>query len=162
MIFGRPGSGKSTFALKLSEKLHLPVYHLDKYFYERNWKERNYQEFIDIQQSIINKEKWIIDGNSIKSLEMRFQQAQIALFINFPRWRCYWRIVKRLFKKNPRIDDRAKGCKETIRMSLLRYMWYYDQRVTNQLIYLKKSYPNVVFHEIRSNNDLDNIDALFR
>lgn len=33
-IFGRPGSGKSTFALQLHKKLNLPLYHLDKYFYK--------------------------------------------------------------------------------------------------------------------------------
>ena len=32
MIFGRPGSGKSTFAVELALKLNLPLYHLDKYF----------------------------------------------------------------------------------------------------------------------------------
>ena len=33
MIFGRPGSGKSTFAVKLSRSIVFPLYHLDKYFY---------------------------------------------------------------------------------------------------------------------------------
>jgi len=33
MIVGIPGSGKSTFALKLSQFLDLPLYHLDKYFF---------------------------------------------------------------------------------------------------------------------------------
>jgi len=30
MIFGRPGSGKSTFALALSQKTGLPLHHLDR------------------------------------------------------------------------------------------------------------------------------------
>lgn len=159
MIFGRPGSGKSTFAVNISKQLKLPVYHLDKYFYQRNWKERNYQEFIAIQQSFINKEKWIIDGNSIKSLEMRFQRAHMVLFINLPRWRCYLRILKRRFNKNPLIDDRAQGCQETIRMSLIRYMWDYDQRVGNQIIYLREKYPSVIFCEITSDHALANTVA---
>jgi adenylate kinase family enzyme len=54
MIFGRPGSGKSTFALKLSQTTGLPLYHLDKYFFESHWKERNYQEFLSDQQSLSN------------------------------------------------------------------------------------------------------------
>jgi adenylate kinase family enzyme len=42
-IFGRPGSGKSTFAHKLHLKTGLPLYHLDRYFFVANWVERDYQ-----------------------------------------------------------------------------------------------------------------------
>lgn len=48
MIFGRPGSGKSTFATWLSQSLDLPLHHLDKHFYIRNWVERDYNEFLQI------------------------------------------------------------------------------------------------------------------
>jgi adenylate kinase family enzyme len=33
MVFGLPGSGKSTFATKLAQSLNLPIYHLDRHFY---------------------------------------------------------------------------------------------------------------------------------
>lgn len=52
MIFGIPGSGKSTFALKLSRLLNLPLFHLDKYFFVSGWEERNYEEFLQIQQGL--------------------------------------------------------------------------------------------------------------
>ena len=47
MIFGRPGSGKSTFANQLGKKLKLLVYPLDKYFYVRNWVERDKQDSLE-------------------------------------------------------------------------------------------------------------------
>lgn len=49
MVFGLPGSGKSTFATKLAQSLNLPIYHLDRHFYVENWVERDYQEFLEIQ-----------------------------------------------------------------------------------------------------------------
>ncbi len=154
MIFGRPGSGKSTFALKLHRLTHIPLHHLDKHFYESNWIERDYQEFLSIQQSIIDTESWIIDGNSTKSLEMRYAEANLVLYFNFHRLICYIRIFKRLFGKDPNIDDRAKDCKELIRLKLLRYMWSFEKRVAGQLLMLKEKYPHVDFVEIRSNADL--------
>jgi len=39
MLLGRPGSGKSTYALKLHKRLAIPLHHLDRYFYAQNWKE---------------------------------------------------------------------------------------------------------------------------
>ena len=107
MIMGRSGSGKSTFSYVLHQKTNLPLYHLDKYFFTDYWQERNYQEFIAIQQELVNQEQWIIDGNSTKSFEMRYKRADVCLYFNFPRYLCYWRVFKRLFYKEIKIDDRA-------------------------------------------------------
>jgi adenylate kinase family enzyme len=154
MIFGRPGSGKSTFASVLRDHLGLPLHHLDKYFYEANWVERNYQEFLQIQRSILENDRWIVDGNSVRSLEMRYSKADLVLYFNYPRRICYWRIVKRLWQPNQGIDDRAPGCKETIRFSLLRYIWGFEKRVESQILSLKNKYPTAVFREIKNNKDL--------
>ncbi len=151
MIFGRPGSGKSTFALQLHRTSQVPLYHLDKHFFGPNWIERDYQEFLAIQQSILATDTWIIDGNNTQSLEMRYSKADLVLYFNYPKWLCYWRILKRWLSKNRDIDDRAPGCKETIRLSLLRYMWSFEERVAKQISLLKEQYPNTRFMEI--NND---------
>lgn len=157
MIFGRTGGGKSTFAIELANILELPVYHLDKYFFESNWKERNYQEFLKAQQSIIEQSQWIIDGNSIKSLELRFSKADMVLYFNYPRWICYIRVFKRLFYKDFLIDDRAPGCSEKIRTSLLHYMWDFEERVNHEVLRLKGKYPNPYFLEIRNVRQLNQL-----
>lgn len=154
MIFGRPGSGKSTFALKLNQALKLPLYHLDKYFFENNWLERNHDEFLAILQSLVNQDKWIIDGNCIKSLEMRYAKADLAIYFNYPKYICYWRILKRIYCKDKQIDDRAEDCNETVSFSLLKYMWNFESRVAKQLDYLKQKYPHCQFIEIKSDQDL--------
>lgn len=158
MIIGRPGGGKSTFALKLKEILKLPLYHLDKYFYVDHWKPKNYQEFMTIQQEFVDSPNWIIDGNSTKSYEKRYANADLCLYFNFPRHQCYWRIFKRLFNKHPDIDDRAENCKETIRWSLLTYMWSFEKRVARLLSDLQQKYPNVLFIELRNHKDLNAVE----
>lgn len=154
MIFGRSGSGKSTFALKLSKNTGLPLYHLDKYFFEGHWRERDYTEFLEIQQSLVNQDKWIIDGNNTKSFEMRYAKADWAIYFNYPRSICYWRIFKRLYAKDKNIDDRAENCHETVRLSLLKYMWSFEERVAKQLADLKNKYPNCRFIEVTKDKDL--------
>jgi adenylate kinase family enzyme len=154
MIFGRPGSGKSTFSYYLSNTLNIPLFHLDKYFYISNWNERNYDEFIAIQKNLVSNDMWIIDGNSTKSLEIRYKSADLILYFNFPRYLCYFRILKRYFKPNKFFDDRAKDCKEQITWSLLKYMWGFENRVTKSIKFLQKKYPEGVFVEIRGSGDL--------
>lgn len=156
MIFGIPGSGKSTFAVSISEQLQIPVDHLDRHFYIENWIERDYNEFLQIQESLVSQKSWIIDGNCIKSLEMRFQRADVAVYFRFNRLICLWRIYKRLFSKNQSIQDRAEGCHETVRWRLVRYLWNFHKRVSPSIEKLKKQYPNVEFYEIRNSRDLKN------
>lgn len=154
MIIGRPGGGKSTFAIKLHKILTIPVFHLDKIFYTDHWAQQNYQTFLDMQQQWINHPAWIIDGNSTKSYELRYRMADICLYFNFPKYLCFWRVFKRLFYKHPAIDDRAENCQETIRWNLLEYMWGFEHRVTPQLNQLKIKYPAVQFIELRNNKDI--------
>jgi adenylate kinase family enzyme len=108
MIFGRPGGGKSTFAVWLSDALQLPLHHLDKHFFTANWIERDYNEFLSIQKNIVTGKTWIIDGNSIHSLETRWSHADLVLYFNYPKWICYWRILKRFLYPNCNIRPLSK------------------------------------------------------
>ncbi|MCP3660767.1 MAG: DNA topology modulation protein [Bacteroidetes bacterium] len=132
MIFGRPGSGKSTFAFWLHKKINLPLYHLDKYFYIDNWTkswiERDYNEFLKIQKDIVNKNNWIVDGNCLSSLELRYNKADICIYFDYPRYICYLRIFKRYFYKDKNIKDRAEGYTETLNLKFLKYIWNFENR----------------------------------
>jgi adenylate kinase family enzyme len=157
MIFGRPGSGKSTFASSLASISNLPLHHLDKHFYTEKWAKRNYEAFLNIQQDIVNSNAWIIDGNCTSSFEMRWSQADLVLYFNFPNVICYFRVLKRFLKSNKMLDDRAPGCRETIRFSLLKYMWGFEKRVSPQVALFKEKYPGAVFREIKNKNDLSKL-----
>lgn len=155
MMFGRPGSGKSTFAKELHNKAGIELYHLDRYFYTKNWIERSTHEFFQIQQNLVNQDCWIIDGNNVSSLGIRYACADVVLYFNYPKWLCLYRIFKRRFFKNPQIKDRAEGCSEIIKWKLITYMWTFEKRVHEQLKYLQQQYPHAHFIEIRNNKDLN-------
>jgi adenylate kinase family enzyme len=161
MIFGRSGSGKSTFAIWLAQKLDLPLHHLDKHFYQENWIERDYFDFLAIQQNIVDGDEWIVDGNSTRSIEMRWSRADLVIYFNFSRIICYWRILKRFFWPNKSFDDRAPGCDEKITWSLLKYIWRFEKRVAGQLALLKESYPEALFREIKNADDLKRLKSEF-
>lgn len=161
MIFGIPGSGKSTFALKLSQILKIPLFHLDKYFFTANWKERSYEEFLHIQKELVNKAEWIIDGNAIRSFEMRFSKADVVLYFRFNRLLCLLRIFKRLFFKNHYISDRAEGCSERVTFRLVRYLWGFHNRVKLSIQELRQKYPHAQFYKIKTDVELNSlIEAL--
>ena len=151
MIFGRPGSGKSTFAFELAEQLKIPLFHLDRYFYSHQWIERDYDEFLAIQKDLVTQDNWIVDGNATKSLEMRYARADIVIYFCLPRIICFWRVLKRrLFFKDCRIDDRAPECYETIRWGLIKYMWTFEARVNDKIAYLQVKYPHAKFYIVHN------------
>lgn len=160
MIFGIPGSGKSFFAVWLGEQLDIPVEHLDRYFYVDNWVERDYDQFLHIQEELIKKERWIIDGNAIKSFEMRFKTADVVLYFRFNRLLCLWRIFKRLL--DHRISDRADGCLENVRWRLVRYLWRFNERVRQSIQEMQAKYPHVLFYELRNQQDIRNFMQKYR
>jgi adenylate kinase family enzyme len=155
MVFGLPGSGKSTFATKLARRLGLPIYHLDKHFYVENWIERDYQEFLDVQQSFVNQSRWVIDGNAMKSLEIRFQKADVAIYFHYSVFVCLWRILKRVFHKNWHIPDLAEGCTKSIRFRLIKYMFQYHRRYGPKMSELRQKYPHVCFYIFESDKDAE-------
>ena len=159
MIFGVPGSGKSTWSIRLSERLNIPVYHLDRYFFVEDWKERNNQEFLQMQQDLISKDCWIIDGNCMRSLEMRFSRADTAFYFHFPRLLCLWRIFKRLFHRDKQIADRAEGCSEQVSWKLIVYLWKYDKKYKSLIEGLHEKYPHVKFYVLRNEQEVADIQV---
>ena len=77
---GRPGSGKSTFSIKLQSMLNIPLYHLDKHFFEANWIQRNYQDFLNQQQYFVSQSSWIIDGIQVSFLSYVTASRYLPLF----------------------------------------------------------------------------------
>jgi adenylate kinase family enzyme len=88
---------------------------------------------------------------------MRFARADLVFYFNFSKIICFFRVLKRFLRPNILLDDRAPECVETIRLSLLKYMWNFEERVAQNIEILKKRYPHVVLKEIRCDDDLNKI-----
>lgn len=165
-IIGRPGCGKSTFAQELHATTGLPLYHLDRYFFSAGWAEAPYEQFLAQQREFVNQDSWIIDGNSLQSLELRYARAQVCLYFNHSPLLCTLRLFKRRFFKDKAISDRAAGCPERISWKLVQYLWAFESRKNNHLIHLiadlRARYPHVLFVEIKNDRELTMVRTLLR
>ena len=63
IVIGSPGAGKSTFARKLKDKTGLPLYYLDRIFHKPDGTTFTRKEFDQKLQTIMQTDRWIIDGN---------------------------------------------------------------------------------------------------
>ncbi|AIK96097.1 hypothetical protein [Candidatus Odyssella acanthamoebae] len=162
MMFGPPGSGKSTFAVEIGEQLSLPVYHVDKIFFESHWQERQRENFLILKQEWIDQDNWIIDGNAMSTLETRFARADIAIYFNFPWYICIWRIFKRLWSpRDRRIDDRAPHSLEQVTCSLVTYLLRFRKRYSHKIYTVARSYPTVRFIEVNNDKQVIKLAQMF-
>ena len=135
IVIGCGGAGKSTFSRKLSNKLDIPVYHLDKLFWNKGWIETPQKEFNKKIKEVISKDKWIIDGNYIKTIDIRAKDADTIIFINMPTYICLYRIFKRRFmyrgKSRP---DMADGYPEGIDIEFFKWVLSYNKKIRPEIL----------------------------
>lgn len=127
-VIGIMGAGKSTLSKELSEKLHLPLYHLDKIYWKPGWIKISAEEGESIQREIVKNEKWIIDGNWTSSLDIRLEPADTVIFLDYPKWLCVYRIFKRgLFPSNKQSFDKQEGVKEKVDWPLVQRVLHFPR-----------------------------------
>lgn len=135
LVIGNAGAGKTTFAKRLSQETGLPLVSLDHLFWKPNWEQRGQEEFDRLLQAELDKAEWIIDGNYARTLQHRIQYADTVLFLDYNRWICTWRVIKRyLFTK----EDQAEGCKQKIDWQFFKYVfWDYSKNNRLQTVTIK-------------------------
>lgn len=99
VVIGSPGAGKSTFARKLKGITGLPLYYLDMIWHKPDQTTITRQEFDAKLQEIVERERWIIDGNYRRTLEMRLQYCDTAFLLDFPLEVCLSGAVSRVGKE---------------------------------------------------------------
>ena len=84
LVIGCPGAGKSALARKLNEKLSLPLYYLDMIWHKPDQTTCSREEFDRKLREILEKDEWIIDGNYLRTLEMRLKEADTVFLLDYP------------------------------------------------------------------------------
>ncbi len=135
VIVGCAGSGKSTLAQQLGAILKIEVVHLDALYWKPNWVKTPENEWQEAVKVLLEKGSWILDGNFSSSRRLRFDAADTIIFLDFPRYLCLSRIIRRRFQfRFQDRPDRAEGCPEQLNSYLLKHIWSFPSRLRPTLI----------------------------
>ncbi|MBQ1967220.1 MAG: adenylate kinase [Clostridia bacterium] len=99
IIIGCPGSGKTTFAEKLQKCTGLPLYYLDAIWHKPDKTHIPREEFDQRITEIFSEEKWIIDGNYKRTIEMRMTQCDTVFLFDLPTEVCLQGVTERIGKE---------------------------------------------------------------
>lgn len=134
-IFGCPGSGKSTLSKHLSSILNLDVYHLDNIYWKPNWVNISREEFDLKLSELLKLDKYIIEGNYNRTLDLRLEKCDCAIYLDLNRLTCLFSVIKRYFMyRNKTRDDITVGCDEALDKEFITYVWKFNHN------YRKKYY----------------------
>ena len=154
-IVGISGSGKSTLANNLGKKLNLPVFHLDKYYWTLGWKVR-YEvkaDFNDMAKKLTEGDSWVMDGNYRGSMDVRFDRADTLVYLDFPKWKCIFRVIKRgLNRKQP--FDKEDGLKNRVDWPFIKWIVNYPKQETLDKVLKYKDTKNVYI--LKNDKDVAN------
>ena len=98
LVLGCSGSGKSTFSKTLHELTGLPLFHLDNLWWNEDRSHISRDEFDKKLETILAKDKWIIDGDYSRTYEMRIRSCDTIIFLDFSEKQCMEGIINRVGK----------------------------------------------------------------
>ena len=135
LVIGCCGAGKSTFSKKVQAILKLELIHLDQYYHKPNWEEPKKVEWEKRVNNLVQKPSWIMDGNYSETMDIRIKNADTIIYLDYPILKCFWRVIKRVFKYNGiQRSDMANGCKEEFDLEFLYFVLMFNIRFRKEIL----------------------------
>jgi adenylate kinase family enzyme len=99
IVVGTSGSGKTTMARTLAQKLGVSHIELDALHWEPGWQEAPPELFRERVIQAISAERWVMDGNYSVVRDLTWARADTIIWLDFPKWLVMWRIIQRTLKR---------------------------------------------------------------
>jgi adenylate kinase family enzyme len=136
LVMGSSGSGKSTFARRLSEITGIPMVSLDALYWKPGWVPSDAAEFGQRVTEAAGQSRWIFDGNyTSHGGDLRRKVADGVIWFDLPRRTCMVGILTRIARSYGRVrPEMADGCPERFDAEFFKYVWTYRQRQRPKLL----------------------------
>lgn len=135
MVIGCSGGGKSTLAQALAHHFDLVYFSIDRdILWLPGWVQRSKEEQ---RQRIVERiagERWIMDGTSTSTFDIRLPRTDIVIWVRMPRLLCVWGVLTRWLKHLGRTrPEMAPGCIEKVDWQFLEFIWTFEQKFTPRI-----------------------------
>jgi adenylate kinase family enzyme len=119
-VIGSVGSGKTTFARALAEKLGVPHVEIDALFWQPGWVMTSAEELRAKVEAVLGDGGWVVDGNYTSRLgTFVLDQADQVVWLDLPL-RTTWRRLFRRTVRRLRTGEAMWGTnRETFRKAFL-------------------------------------------
>lgn len=129
MVMGCAGAGKSDLAKRIAEITGLRLIHMDPFYYKPNWLLREAEDVKALALAAIKIDGWVFDGNHSETHEIRAEKSEIIIWVDIPRWRCFYNVFYRAWKYRGKTrPDMADDCIERVDWNFIKFIWNFKKR----------------------------------
>lgn len=115
MVVGTSGSGKTTMARRLAERLGVQHVELDALHWGPNWTEEPDELFRErTLQALDGRESWTLDGNYGQVRDIVWPRADTVVWLDFSLPLILWRLTRRTFSRAILNEEIWHGNKENL------------------------------------------------
>lgn len=137
LLYGATGSGKTTAAQRIAERLGVPVILADEIGWLPNWMQRPPEEQIELIEHAIAGGEWILDSAYSAWQHVVLPHVDLIVALDYPRWFSLQRLVRRTVRRVASREELFAGNRESWRLVLSRdsiIVWHFrswrDKRQT--------------------------------
>ncbi len=158
VIFGCGGSGKSTMARILGERLGIPVIHLDQLYWRPGWQHVTDEEFQVLLKEKLSGEEWIMDGNFNGTLPLRLEHSDMAIYLDFSRFTCLRGVIGRVIRYYGKTrPDMGTDCPDKFDLKFLAWVWSFNKKNRSRYYQLLSELQGKEVHILRKRREIKSL-----
>ena len=151
LVMGTTGSGKTSLARQLSQRLGSPHVELDAYRQGPNWSETPNDLFRARLAEALRWDRWVADGNYSIAREVVWTRATTLVWLDYPIYVVMWRLVRRTVRRGLTREELWNGNKENLLSHLFTreslFLWvlktHWRRRRTLPLAFQEPQYAHI-------------------
>lgn len=143
VVVGTTGSGKTTLAVRLAQRLNIPAVDVDSLHWKPNWQESTIDELRARLSEVVSADCWIISGNFNKTIDLTWAKADTLVWLDFALPIIYGRLLRRTIRRIVTKEDLwGTGNRETWRKQFFSrdslFIWVLKSRPRQ-----RREYPRI-------------------
>lgn len=158
VVVGISGTGKTTLATRISERLGILHIEMDSLHWRRCWTEAPLEELRQRVTQAVQAPGWVLDGNYSKVRDLVWSKAVLLVWLDYPLSLTLWRLSLRTIRRIITRVELWDGNRETLwnavftRDSLFRYAIgaYSRRRRQYPLLFASPEYSHLEVLRFRS------------
>ena len=116
-VVGTTGSGKTTAARAIAERLGIEHIELDALFWKPDWGQTPDDEFLPAVDEATRGERWVLDGNYSRTRPIVWPRADTIVWLDYGFPRVFGRLLWRTIRRSITREELWSGCRERLRIS---------------------------------------------
>ena len=119
VVLGTAGSGKTTLARDLAQRLNVPHIELDALYWGENWTATEKPVFRQRVERAIAQDGWALCGNYSSVRDLTLARADTAVWLDYPMSVVFTRVLRRCLRRAITRERLWAGNRESLRLTFL-------------------------------------------